>query len=46
MNVEITPDNFGDIMSYKETLILFPDEFTPLERILLTANGNVQRILS
>ncbi|KAJ3111377.1 hypothetical protein HK100_002706, partial [Physocladia obscura] len=39
------PPHFGDIMSMRETLIRLPDEFSPLERILLTANGNVQRIL-
>ncbi|KAI8818384.1 uncharacterized protein EV422DRAFT_589745 [Fimicolochytrium jonesii] len=33
-------------MSSRETSITFPPGFTPLERILLTANGNVQRILS
>ncbi|KAJ3103358.1 hypothetical protein HDU97_010196 [Phlyctochytrium planicorne] len=36
----------GDIMSSRETAIRLPDIFSPLERILLTANGNVQRILS
>ncbi|KAI8611003.1 hypothetical protein BC830DRAFT_1069248 [Chytriomyces sp. MP71] len=33
-------------MSLRETSIKLPDGFSPLERILLTANGNVQRILS
>ncbi|KAJ3064906.1 hypothetical protein HDU98_011686 [Podochytrium sp. JEL0797] len=40
------PAHFGDIMSMRETSVSLPDIFTPLERILLTANGNVQRILS
>ncbi|KAJ3386919.1 hypothetical protein HDU80_000281 [Chytriomyces hyalinus] len=40
------PAHFGDIMSLRETSISLPKEFSPLERILLTANGNVQRILS
>ncbi|KAI8847336.1 hypothetical protein BC829DRAFT_477322 [Chytridium lagenaria] len=40
------PKHFGDIMSSRETAITLPNEFSPLERILLTANGNVQRILS
>ncbi|TPX69369.1 hypothetical protein CcCBS67573_g06874 [Chytriomyces confervae] len=39
------PAHFGDIMSLRETSISLPKEFSPLERILLTANGNVQRIL-
>lgn len=35
-------------MSHTEMCINFPkqDEFTPIERIILTANGNLQRILS
>jgi chorismate-pyruvate lyase len=33
-------------MSHTEMCINFKDEFTPIERILLTANGNLQRILS
>ncbi|TPX60690.1 hypothetical protein PhCBS80983_g01651 [Powellomyces hirtus] len=40
------PPHFGDIMSSRETSVLIPEGYTPLERILLTANGNVQRILS
>ncbi|KAJ1536404.1 hypothetical protein HK405_015250, partial [Cladochytrium tenue] len=36
----------GDIMSARETSIVLPPEFGPMERVLLTANGNVQRILS
>ncbi|TPX63707.1 hypothetical protein CcCBS67573_g08600 [Chytriomyces confervae] len=37
--------SLGDIMSLRETLVSLPKEFSSLERILLTANGNVQRIL-
>ncbi|KAJ3131523.1 hypothetical protein HK101_004704 [Irineochytrium annulatum] len=33
-------------MSSRETSITMPKGFSPIERILLTANGNVQRILS
>ncbi|KAI9201907.1 uncharacterized protein BJ171DRAFT_427130 [Polychytrium aggregatum] len=33
-------------MSSREVTVLLPTDFSPLERILLTANGNVQRILS
>lgn len=41
------PSHFGDIMSHTEVSIHFSkQEFTPIERILLTANGNLQRILS
>ncbi|GBB84962.1 hypothetical protein RclHR1_11550004 [Rhizophagus clarus] len=40
------PNNFGDVMSSRTTTLLLPDEFSGLERICLTANGNLQRILS
>ncbi|CAI2172866.1 782_t:CDS:2 [Funneliformis geosporum] len=40
------PNNFGDVMSSKTTTLLLPNEFSGLERICLTANGNLQRILS
>ena len=33
-------------MSPRESSIFLPSNYTPLQRILLTANGNVQRILS
>lgn len=38
----------GDIMSWspRQTCSVLPPGFTPSQRILLTANGNVQRILS
>ena len=39
------PNNFGDVMSSRATTLLLPDEFSGLERICLTANGNLQRIL-
>jgi hypothetical protein len=39
------PNNFGDIMSTRETTLQLPEEFLGLERICLTANGNLQRIL-
>eukprot|EP01117_Protostelium_nocturnum_P018211 TRINITY_DN7574_c0_g1_i1.p1 TRINITY_DN7574_c0_g1~~TRINITY_DN7574_c0_g1_i1.p1 ORF type:complete len:208 (-),score=59.57 TRINITY_DN7574_c0_g1_i1:227-850(-) len=44
--VKRLPSHFGDIMSSRETTLRLPDQFTPLERIALTANGNLQRILS
>uniref|UniRef100_A0A1D1YT43 tRNA dimethylallyltransferase n=1 Tax=Anthurium amnicola TaxID=1678845 RepID=A0A1D1YT43_9ARAE len=40
------PNNFGDVMSLRATTLLLPNEFSGLERICLTANGNLQRILS
>ncbi|KND02189.1 uncharacterized protein SPPG_02677 [Spizellomyces punctatus DAOM BR117] len=43
---ETVPRHFGDIMSSRETTLILPTDFSPMERILLTANGNVQRILS
>ena len=36
----------GDIMSANATGMDLPDGFTPLQRMLLTANGNVERIVS
>ena len=45
----LSPHHFGDIMSSNETRLVFPPQdnyYTPIERILLTANGNLQRILS
>lgn len=42
--------HMGDIMSYSETTNISQEgelaAFTPLQRIALTANGNLQRILS
>ncbi|TPX69978.1 hypothetical protein SpCBS45565_g02034 [Spizellomyces sp. 'palustris'] len=43
---ETVPRHFGDIMSSRETTLILPSDFSPMERILLTANGNVQRVLS
>ncbi|TPX46792.1 hypothetical protein SeLEV6574_g03034 [Synchytrium endobioticum] len=40
------PGHLGDLMSATETFLSLPDLFTPLQRVLLTANGNVQRIIS
>ncbi|RUS24092.1 hypothetical protein BC938DRAFT_474136 [Jimgerdemannia flammicorona] len=40
------PAHFGDIMSSQETSLVFPNGFSGLERIVLTANGNLQRIFS
>ena len=38
--------SFGDIMAPDTTFMPLPSGFTPQQRLLLTANGNVQRILS
>ena len=46
MTTETGPDHFGDIMSANETWIQLPEIFSPMERVVLTANGNLQRILS
>ncbi|KAG0250686.1 hypothetical protein BG011_008181 [Mortierella polycephala] len=40
------PGHFGDIMSKRDTTLTLPDGFTGFERILLTANGNLQRLIS
>jgi len=39
------PNNFGDIMTTKDTILHLPEGFSGLERICLAANGNLQRIL-
>lgn len=39
-------NNFGDIMGGCETHVVVDGTFTPLERVVLTANGNLQRIMS
>ena len=40
------PPSLGDIMAPATTCAGLPDGFTPLQRLLLTANGNVERIVS
>lgn len=35
----------GDIMGARETYTRIPLSFSPVERIILTANGNLQRVL-
>ncbi|KAJ9057649.1 hypothetical protein DSO57_1020521 [Entomophthora muscae] len=40
------PLHLGDAMSLTETSISIPGNFSPLERILLSANGSLQRVLS
>eukprot|EP00938_MAST-03A_sp_MAST-3A-sp1_P004355 g4355.t1 len=37
--------HFGDIMG-KQTFTALPDGFSPIERIVLLANGNLQRVVS
>ena len=44
-NIDAIPSHFGDIMSARETILTLPETFLPLERIVLTANGNLQRII-
>lgn len=41
-------NNFGDLMvkSGLETSVLIDGSYEPLERVVLTANGNLQRIMS
>eukprot|EP00953_Heterococcus_sp_UTEX-ZZ885_P029320 15570-Heterococcus_DN1.PRE.2 len=38
--------HFGDIMEGNSTGVVVMADFTPLERVVLTANGNLQRIIS
>ncbi|KAJ1948093.1 hypothetical protein EC988_005313, partial [Linderina pennispora] len=41
------PDHFGDVMSQRETSCMLPAIFkNPVQRIMLMANGNLQRVLS
>ncbi|KAJ1853919.1 hypothetical protein GGH12_004514 [Coemansia sp. RSA 1822] len=41
------PNHFGDVMSHRETSCMLPDVFkNPVQRIMLMANGNLQRVLS
>ena len=44
--VTLGADNFGDIMGGCETHVMLGGSFTPMERVVLTANGNLQRIMS
>ena len=43
--LQLTP-GLGDIMTATVTAVAVPPGFTPMQRILLTANGNVERIVS
>ncbi|KAF9311880.1 hypothetical protein BG003_006866 [Podila horticola] len=40
------PGHFGDIMSKRDTTLSLPEGFSGFERMLLTANGNLQRLIS
>ncbi|KAF9304563.1 hypothetical protein BGZ74_001224 [Mortierella antarctica] len=40
------PGHFGDIMSKRDTTLTLPEGFSGFERMLLTANGNLQRLIS
>ncbi|KAI8896388.1 hypothetical protein BC833DRAFT_597694 [Globomyces pollinis-pini] len=46
LSLDLVPSHLGDIMSSTETANTITGNFTPLQRIVLTANGNLQRILS
>lgn len=39
------PGLFGDILSKRDTTLTLPDGFSGFERMLLTANGNLQRLI-
>ena len=41
-----SPPTLGDIMEPNRTFLQLPAGFSPLQRLMLTANGNVQRVLS
>ncbi|KAJ2554161.1 hypothetical protein EV175_002680 [Coemansia sp. RSA 1933] len=41
------PNHFGDVMSQRETSCMLPAVFKdPVQRVMLMANGNLQRVLS
>ena len=46
--IQTKPNHLGDILSARETIVSFPleEQFNGIERVLLTANGNLQRIMS
>ena len=48
VGVSLGPNNFGDLMDKGgcETTIVVDGAYAPLERVVLTANGNLQRIMS
>ncbi|KAJ2614108.1 hypothetical protein H4S08_001886 [Coemansia sp. RSA 1365] len=44
---KLEPNHFGDVMSQRETSCMLPAVFKdPVQRIMLMANGNLQRVLS
>ncbi|KAJ1644534.1 hypothetical protein J3B02_006454 [Coemansia erecta] len=46
-NDKYEPNHFGDVMSQRETSCMLPAVFkNPVQRIMLMANGNLQRVLS
>ncbi|KAJ2720939.1 chaperone [Coemansia sp. Benny D115] len=46
-NGKLEPNHFGDVMSQRETSCMLPAVFkNPVQRIMLMANGNLQRVLS
>ncbi|KAJ1962189.1 hypothetical protein GGI12_002799 [Dipsacomyces acuminosporus] len=46
-NGQSEPNHFGDVMSQRETSCMLPAIFkNPVQRIMLMANGNLQRVLS
>lgn len=44
--IERKPNHFGDILAPREITTVLPAGFTGLERIVLSANGNLQRLMS
>lgn len=37
--------HMGDLMGWRKTFCPLPDGFSKLERMVLTANGNLQRLI-
>ncbi|KAG0930833.1 hypothetical protein G6F57_011460 [Rhizopus arrhizus] len=45
-NYKRIPFEFTEELSSKNVFLRLPDEFSPMERMILQANGNLQRLLS
>jgi len=43
--MERKANHFGDILAPREITTTLPEEFSGLERIVLSANGNLQRLM-
>ncbi len=46
MAANLKANHFGDILAPREIASILPPGFNGLERIILSANGNLQRIMS